>query len=207
LTNISKYDIFKSKIESSTFFYVKFLAKHQKRREKMEAKIYFKREPAVMNRLKEAGMIKDGKESPVYDFFRAGIGGGMLIIAKECPEFVYLKADNIMDIEVPEVFRGLDVAGVTISDVLLKEENDHIAQGAESKNKTAYSVTYADEKFEPPTKCEFSNASAYRSLVKIWVKSTDVQAAIDCYNRIREGKTSNKWKGNHRIPSHCKLSV
>ena len=170
----------------------------------MEARIYLNRR-AVLRRLEKAGLLKKeaDKEETGYSFTQ--LGSATVIREDKEPDLAYVKVNDIIDLEIHRIFKGLKLVNVSIFDTLLKEENQHIKQGAGTMGRATYSVTFTDEKFEIPTVNQFGYAYAFRSLIKVRVRSTNLQSAVDCYKSIREGESSENWKGNACIPSHCGL--
>jgi len=175
------------------------------RRQEMEARIYFNKQ-AVLRRLEKAGVLKkeEGKKESGYNY--TNLGNTTVIREDKEPDLAYVKANDVIDLEIHRIFKGLKIVNVTIFDTLLKEENQHIKQGTDSMGRATYSVTYTDEKFDIPTASQYGCAYAFRSLIKVRVRSTNLQSAVDCYKSIREGKSSENWKGSNGIPSHCGLS-
>ncbi|MFA6184316.1 MAG: hypothetical protein WC682_04410 [Parcubacteria group bacterium] len=170
----------------------------------MEARIYFNKKSAL-RRMVKAGILNEGEGEKESGYNYTSLGVATVIRENGNPE-VYVKFNDMVNLEVHRIFKGLKILKVTIYDTILKEENHHIKQGTDSMGKAVYSVTYADKKFEVPTACIHSSAYAYRSVITIRVGSVNIQSAVDCYKKIREGQSSEKWKGDNGIPSHCGLS-
>lgn len=170
----------------------------------MEARIYFNRQ-AVLRRLEKAGLLKKGGGKVETGYNYTQLGNTTVIREDKEPYLAYVKVNDIIDLDIHRIFKGLKIVNVSIFDTLLKEENQHIKQGADSMGRATYSVTYTDEKFDIPTASQYGSAYAFRSLIKVRVRSTNLQSAVDCYKSIREGKSSENWKGNACIPSHCGL--
>jgi hypothetical protein len=169
----------------------------------MQARIYFNRS-SVLRRMEKKGILEKGEDEKESGYQYTEIGSVKIIREKGSPE-AYIKVNDIINLEVHRIFKGLKIINVTIFDTLLKEENQHIKQGTDSMGRATYSTTYIDEKFQAPTASQHQPAYGYRSVIKIRVRSTNLQSAIDCYKNIREGESSDNWKGDSGIPSHCGL--
>lgn len=170
----------------------------------MEARIYFRRQ-SVLNRLEKNNVeVKGDVKGDLYVGYSSS-DGCHIKGDKEEPNLAYQKITDFVDLEVHHYLKGLKIVKISLFDTLSKEENLHIKQGSGSEGKSHWSISYGDKRFT----CQVSGneyvseAHSYISLVKIRIKSTDLQSAKACYDKIRKGEMNNTWKGELITPSHC----
>lgn len=121
------------------------------------------------------------------------------------PNLGYFEQTSLME-ELPGLLKGLKPIKISLHEELPLEQNLHILQGCGSFGESKYEISFGDDSYGIG-----DYGYGWRAVVRINIIGENKQSISDCYKKIRsKGElpgTSNAWKGDAVVPSHCKQNL
>jgi len=150
----------------------------------MEIRVYYKKEK--VKKALERAHVDEGMQGEKFDRI---FGWGGFTKDKEFPELVYHSLNSTVNTS-PSVVKDLEPVEVSLHDLLPPHKNPHIKQGSGQDEQNRFEVTHT-------TRREYGGEQyGHRQFptISIWIKGTDLQQVLSCYDKIRKGELGGSWE-------------